>query len=143
MGEVTNLQRARELRAAGLPPNLVVETRHWFCGTSELIFAVDKAQAKFLRKMMAYQATEDERKYDAMIRAWSKLVDAAEDLDRQATDLEKTDTDQASALRGVVDQQITPMLDSFDAIFGQLENREAVSFQIGINDRPAMVRVET
>jgi hypothetical protein len=32
------------------------------------------------------------------------------------------------------------MLDSFDGIFRQLENGEAVSFRIGINDRPAVVR---
>jgi hypothetical protein len=41
---------------------------------------------------------------------------------------------------GIIDQQIIPMLDSFDAIFDQLKNGEAVTFQIKINDRPAVVR---
>ena len=104
---------------------------------------MEKAQGKFLKKVLAYQGTDDERKYAATIRAWNKLFEAVEDLERQATDLEKTDKDQAAALRGVIDQQIGPMLDSFDAIFEQLENGEAVSFQIGINDRPAVVRGES
>jgi len=142
MSEVTNIQQARELKAAGLPPNLKLETRHWSHRTSELIFEVDKAQDRFLKKMLAYQGTDDQRKCDAMVRAWNKLSVASEDFYSCARELEKTDRDQASALMGVINQQIVPMLDSFDAIFDQLESGEAVQFQIKINDKPAVVRGE-
>jgi hypothetical protein len=56
MSEVTSLQQARELKAAGLPLNPKVETRHWSRKTSELMFGIDKAQGKFLDKVMKYRA---------------------------------------------------------------------------------------
>jgi hypothetical protein len=140
MGEITSLQQARELTAAGLPPNLEVITKHWSRKTSELMFGLDKAQGKFLDKVMRYSGSTDQRKYDAMIRAYNKFHDAAGALAEWSEELRKTDEEQAAALRGVVDQQMAPMLDHFDAVFEQLENGEAVSFQLGINNRPAVVR---
>ena len=137
---ITNIQQARELKAAGLPPNLKVITKHWSRKTSELMFGVDKAQGKFLDKVMRYSGSDDQRKYDAMIRAYNKFFDAVTALADWSDELRKTDEEQAAALRGVIDQQMAPMLDHFDAIFERLENGEEVSFQLGINNTPAVVR---
>jgi hypothetical protein len=140
MSEVTSLQQARELKAAGLPLNPKVETRHWSRKTSELMFGIDKAQGKFLDKVMKYSGSDDQRKYDAMISAYNKFHDAVTALAKWADELRKTDETQATALRGVVDQQMVPTLDHFDAVFEQLENGEEVSFHLGINNTPAVVR---
>jgi hypothetical protein len=137
MSEITNIQQARELKAAGLPLNLEVETRHWSRKTSELMFGVDKAQGKFLDKVMRYSGSDDQRKYDS---AYNKFFDAVTTLADWSNELRKTDRNQAAALRGVIDQQMAPMLDHFDAVFEQLENGEAVQFSLGINNAPAVVR---
>jgi hypothetical protein len=76
MSKPIDLQQARELKAAGLPPNLKVITKHWSHKTSELMFAAHKAQDGFLRKMLAYYNTDDRRKYGAMVRAYNKFHDA-------------------------------------------------------------------
>ena len=91
MSEITNLQQARELKAAGLPLNLEVETRHWSRKTSELMFGVDKAQDKFLDQVMKYSGSDDQRKYDAMIRAFNKFSDAVTALSEWCDELSKTD----------------------------------------------------
>jgi hypothetical protein len=140
MSEITNLQQARELKAAGLPLNLEVETRHWSRKTSELMFGVDKAQDKFLDQVMKYSGSDDQRKYDAMIRAFNKFSDAVTALYEWCDELSKTDKNEADALNGVICQQMAPMLGQFDAVFEQLENGEEVSFQLGINNTPAVVR---
>jgi hypothetical protein len=144
MSDVTNIEQARELKAAGLPPNLPVITKHWSRRTSELMFKVDKAQTGFLKRVVAYsESGSDGEKYDALVRAWNKLSVAAENLHFWSEELGKTDKNEAGALRGVIEQNLVPMLDSFDAIFDQLENGEAVTFQIGINDKPTVVRGES
>jgi hypothetical protein len=88
-----DIQQARELKAAGLPTNLEVETRYWPPKTSELILKVDKAQDKFLEKVMAYNGVHnDRRKSDALVQAWNKLSIACENLYFWANskDLKKT-----------------------------------------------------
>jgi hypothetical protein len=75
-----------------------------------------------------------------LIRAWNKFFDAAQALGRYATDLEETDKNEGGALWGVIEQNIAPTVNSFSEIFERLESGEAVSFQIGINDKPAVVR---
>ena len=75
-----------------------------------------------------------------MIRAYNKLFDAVTALAEWSDELRKTDENEAAALHGVIDQQMAPMLDHFDAVFEQLENGEAVSFQLGINNTPAVAR---
>jgi hypothetical protein len=139
MSEIISLQQARELKAAGLPLNLEVETRHWSRKTSELMFVVDRAQGKFLDRVMRCSGS-DQRKYDSMIRAYNKFFDPVTALVEWSDELRKTDEEQAAAFRGVIDQQMAPMLDHFDAVFEQLENGEEVSFQLGINNTPAVVR---
>ena len=104
------------------------------------MFGIDKAQGKFLDKVMKYSGSDDQRKYDAMIRAYNKFHDAVTALAEWSEELRKTDEEKAAALRGVVDQQMAPMLDHFDAVFEQLENGEEVSFHLGINNTPAVVR---
>ena len=128
------------LKAGGLPPNLKVITKPWSRKTSELMFGVDRAQSKFLDKVMRYSGSDDQRKYDSMIRAYNKFFDAVTALAEWSDELRKTDETEAAALRGVIDQQTAPMLDHFDAVFEQLENGEEVSFQLGINNTPAVVR---
>jgi hypothetical protein len=116
-----------------------VETRHWSRKTSELMFVVDRAQGKFLDRVMRCSGS-DQRKYDSMIRAYNKFFDPVTALVEWSDELRKTDEEQAAAFRGVIDQQMAPMLDHFDAVFEQLENGEEVSFQLGINNTPAVVR---
>ena len=70
------------------------------------MFGIDKAQGKFLDKVMKYSGSDDQRKYDAMISAYNKFHDAVTALAKWADELRKTDETQATALRGVVDQQM-------------------------------------
>ena len=104
------------------------------------MFGVDRAQGEFLDKVMRCSGSDDRRKYDLMIRAYNKFFDAVTALAEWSDELRKTDEEQAAALRGVIDQQMAPMLDRFDAVFEQLENGEEVQFQLGINNTPAVVR---
>ena len=113
MTDITNIQQARELKAAGLPPNLKVITKHWSRKTSELMFGVDKAQGKFLDKVMRYSGSDDQRKYDSMIRAYNKFFDAVTALAEWSDELRKTDKNEAAALHGVINQQMAPMLRTY------------------------------
>jgi len=140
MSEVTSLQQARELKAAGLPLNLKVTTKHWSRKTSELMFVVARAQGKFLDRVMRCSGSDDQRKHAAMIRTYNKFFDAVTALAEWSDELRKTDENEAAALRGVIDQQMAPMLDHFDAVFEQLENGQEVPFQLGMNNTPAVVR---
>jgi hypothetical protein len=104
------------------------------------MFAAHKAQDWFLRKMLAFNGSEDRRKYDAMIRAYNKFHDAVTALTEWAEgDLKKTDEHQAMALAGLIEQSIMPSLDGFGEILDRLESGEAVQFDLGTNNTPVAV----